>query len=112
MSKDTKVKSSKFQTRMAPTRGGTFYEVLDVQPNAAEGEIKKAFRKLALQWHPDKHAEKTAGERAAAEEKFKAIAQASEAQRRPIDGLLFLRSKHSHAALPPTRVSPTDDDDD
>ncbi len=57
------------------------YETLGVARNASAEEIKKAYRKLAKEWHPDKHK----GD-AAAEEKFKAINNAyevlSDAQKR------------------------------
>lgn len=33
------------------------YEVLCVSKDATASEIKKAYRKLALQWHPDKNLE-------------------------------------------------------
>ncbi len=47
------------------------YEILGVSKTADEKEIKSAYRKLALQWHPDKHK----GD-ASAEEKFKEINEA------------------------------------
>jgi molecular chaperone DnaJ len=50
-----------------------FYEVLGVAKNATEAEIKAAYRKLALQYHPDKNP----GNKEA-EEKFKEIASAYE----------------------------------
>lgn len=31
------------------------YKILDILPSATEGEIRKAFRKLASKWHPDKN---------------------------------------------------------
>jgi molecular chaperone DnaJ len=49
-----------------------YYDVLDVQKGAGEEEIKKAYRSLAKQYHPDVN--KSAG----AEEKFKEISEAYE----------------------------------
>lgn len=50
-----------------------YYEILGVHKNASETEIKKAFRKLALQHHPDKNPDDKA-----AEEKFKEATEAYE----------------------------------
>ena len=52
--------------------GKDFYKVLGVARGATETELKKAYRKLALKYHPDKN--KSSG----AEEKFKEIAEAYE----------------------------------
>ncbi len=48
-----------------------FYEILGVDKNASKDEIKKAYRKLALKYHPDKNK----GDKES-EEKFKEVAEA------------------------------------
>ena len=50
-----------------------YYKILGVARNAGEEEIRKAFRKLARQYHPD-----VAKDKKAAEEKFKEINEAYE----------------------------------
>lgn len=55
-----------------------YYEVLGVPRDAEAQAIKKAYRKLALAWHPDKHQEKGEAKREAAEVRFKAISEAYE----------------------------------
>lgn len=50
-----------------------YYEILGVSKNASNEEIKRAYRKLALQYHPDRCKDKKA-----AEENFKEISEAYE----------------------------------
>jgi DnaJ-class molecular chaperone len=52
--------------------GKDFYKILGVAKSASDDDIKKAYRKLALKYHPDKN--KAPG----AEEKFKEVAEAYE----------------------------------
>jgi DnaJ family protein B protein 4 len=39
---------------MPSHNSNNYYQVLKVSRNATLEEIKKAYHKLALQWHPDK----------------------------------------------------------
>jgi molecular chaperone DnaJ len=58
-----------------------YYEILGVEKNASEAELKKAFKRLAMKYHPDRNPDNTE-----AEEKFKEAKEAydvlSDAQKR------------------------------
>ena len=61
----------------AMRRGGggkDFYDILGISRGASDSEIKKAYRKLAMKWHPDKNQDN----KETAEKKFKAVSEAYE----------------------------------
>ncbi|KAL6785072.1 hypothetical protein ACKKBG_A02305 [Auxenochlorella protothecoides x Auxenochlorella symbiontica] len=65
--------------------GRDFYKILGVSKDAKDDELKKAYRKLAMKWHPDKN---PGDKQAAASEKFKEVSEAydtlSDPQKRQI----------------------------
>ena len=71
-----------------------FYEVLGVQKGASEDEIKKAYRKMAKQYHPDLHP----GD-AEAEAKFKEVGEAYEVLSDPQKKARY--DQYGHAGVDP-----------
>eukprot|EP01132_Coremiostelium_polycephalum_P006672 gene6672-8254_t len=53
-----------------------YYKILGIGKDASDSEIKKAYRKLALQYHPDKNSTLPEEEKAHAEKMFKDIGEA------------------------------------
>jgi len=75
-----------------------YYQVLGIARDADAEEIKKAYRRLALKFHPDRNpGDKTA------EEKFKAAAEAYEVLRDPQKRLLY--DQFGHAGLAGTNFT-------
>jgi len=70
-----------------------YYDVLGVSRNASLEEIKKAYRKLALEWHPDRN------KSSQAEERFKEINEAYEVLSDP--GKKAAYDQFGHAAFSP-----------
>lgn len=54
--------------------GVDYYKILQVDRNASDDDLKKAYRKLAMKWHPDKNP----NNKKEAEAKFKQISEAYE----------------------------------
>jgi len=54
--------------------GTDYYNVLKVNRNATEEDLKKSYRRLAMKWHPDKNP----NNKKEAENKFKQISEAYE----------------------------------
>ena len=54
------------------------YGILGVNKNATDDEIKKAYHKMSIKWHPDRHMKENEEKQKEAEEKFKEIGEAYE----------------------------------
>ena len=76
-----------------------YYEVLGVPKDASESDIKKAYRKAAMKYHPDKFANSSEAEKKDAEEKFKEINEAYEILSDPQKKAAY--DQYGHAAFEP-----------
>ena len=69
-------------------RGGKYYDVLGIKPDADLRAVKSAYRRLAAVWHPDKWIQASPEDAAAAETRFKIVQRAyatlSDAKQRKI----------------------------
>ncbi|BCG49635.1 molecular chaperone DnaJ [Candidatus Profftella armatura (Diaphorina cf. continua)] len=71
-----------------------FYEILNLKKNASENEIKRAYRKLAMKYHPDRNPNNKN-----AEEKFKEIKEAYEILSDSEKRIIY--DQYGHAGIDP-----------
>src|SRR6516225_11426427 len=67
-----------------------YYDVLEVERTAGDGELKSAFRKLAMKWHPDRNP----GDKSS-EVRFKEINEAYEVLKDPDKRAAYDRFGHA-----------------
>ncbi len=82
-----------------------YYEILSIERTASDGEIKTAYRKLAMQFHPDRNPNNPE-----AEEKFKECSEAYQVLSDPDKRAAYDRYGHgcwSRAPPRPATSSPT-----
>ncbi|KKS96163.1 MAG: Chaperone protein DnaJ-like protein [Microgenomates group bacterium GW2011_GWC1_43_13] len=77
-----------------------YYDILGISKSATVDEIKKAYRKQALEWHPDRHKE----DKEAAEKRFKEINEAYQVLSNPQKKAAF--DQYGHAAFTPGGGNP------
>lgn len=66
------------EAALKQSKNKNYYKILGVARDAGAKEIKKAYRKMALEWHPDKHTDKDESEREQVQKRFHDIAEAYE----------------------------------
>ena len=70
-----------------------YHKILEIDRNASKEEIKRAYRRLAMKWHPDKNQDN----KEEAEKRFKEIGEAYEALTNPDK---FKQNPHMHNVNP------------
>ena len=83
-------------TRHYRWRQPTLYDILRVQPDAKQSEIKEAYLKLSKEYHPDKNQNVTKQDKELIHSQFVKITEAysvlsKESERRHYDAQIFLR---------------------
>eukprot|EP00612_Vaucheria_litorea_P008370 CAMPEP_0171474290 /NCGR_PEP_ID=MMETSP0946-20130122/2342_1 /TAXON_ID=109269 /ORGANISM="Vaucheria litorea, Strain CCMP2940" /LENGTH=501 /DNA_ID=CAMNT_0012004203 /DNA_START=23 /DNA_END=1528 /DNA_ORIENTATION=- len=70
---DIEAKIKKARIALKQSKKKDYYKILGVRRDAGEEDIKRAYRKAALKWHPDRQNGKTDGEKEKAEKVFREI---------------------------------------
>jgi len=74
--KETKEYLDKAKVQLLRSKRKNYYKILGVSKTANDNEIKKAYRKRALEHHPDRHASSSDEEKADQEKRFKDVNEA------------------------------------
>ncbi|UIZ24261.1 hypothetical protein KXD40_008054 [Peronospora effusa] len=77
-SQEFKEKLAQAEAALKQSKTKNYYKILGVSRRSDAKEIKKAYRKQALEWHPDKHTDKHETEREEVQKRFHDIAEAYE----------------------------------
>jgi DnaJ-class molecular chaperone len=83
-----------------------YYQILDLQPNCAREDIKKAFRKLSLKFHPDKDSTIDSGKYLLIKEAYEALMRTEDSQSMTTAAVApSPPPPHSMNPLPPPHIS-------
>lgn len=91
---ENQLKKAKYELKRF--QSDNYYDILDVDKTASTDEIRKAFKKLALIHHPDKHADAPNYEKIEQQEQFKKINNAHEVLSNPMQRDAYDRKCRRH----------------